>query len=395
MRFADRIERIQPSMTMAMKDKATTLRNQGVDVVDLGAGEPDFDTPKHIREAAKRALDAGHTRYTKNVGIDPLREAICDKLKRDNGLQYSPNQVIVSNGAKHVLFNTMMSILGPGDEIIIFSPYWVSFPEMAKLTGANPVIVTPEESNNFEPEIEQVREAMTEKTRAILVNSPTNPSGMVYSEETVRGLTDLCLVNDLYLISDECYERITFGREAVSPAKYEESAELIITVQSMSKTYAMTGWRVGYAAGNETLIKNMATIQSQSSSHANSIAQYAALEGLTGEQSFLEEFRSQYLERRDYIIGRIENIPNMTCVKPEGAFYVFPNIGGYFGKSYNDNTVNSSLDMANFLLDEAHVAVVPGGAFGADENVRISYATSLEELERGLDRIEAALEKLN
>ena len=245
MKFASRVDRIQPSMTMAVIEKAATLRAKGIDVVDFGAGEPDYGTPEHIKQAAIQALKDGHTRYTKNAGIDELREAICQKLSRDNNLDYTSDQILVSNGAKHVLFNTMMATLGPGDEIIIFSPYWVTFPEMAKLTGATPVIIETRDTNHFEPDLDEVRQAVTANTRAILMNSPSNPSGMVYSEETIRGIYDICAENDLFLISDECYERVTYGAEAVSPAKYEDEPTHVVTVQSCSKSYAMTGWRVG------------------------------------------------------------------------------------------------------------------------------------------------------
>ena len=395
MRFADRVDRVKPSMTMAVIDKAATMKSQGIDVVDLGAGEPDYGTPDHIKDAAKKALDAGYTRYTKNTGIDELRKAICTKLDRDNALQYSPNQIIVSNGAKHVLFNAMMATLDPGDEIIIFSPYWVTFPEMAKLTGANPVILQTKESNHFEPDLTEVEKAITENTRAILINSPSNPSGMVYSEETIRGLVNLCKEKNLFLISDECYEQITYGRQAVFPATFEDEPTHVITVQSMSKTYAMTGWRVGYAAANAQLIKNMAKIQSQSASHANSIAQHAAVEGLLGDQTFVQNTLGEYTKRRDFLLDRIQSIPHLSCTTPEGAFYVFPNVSEYYGKSTNERVIEHSGDMADYLLEDARVAVVPGGGFGADNNIRISYATSLEELRRGMERIESAFKALH
>jgi len=394
MKFADRVDRIQPSMTMAVIEKAATLRAKGIDVVDFGAGEPDYGTPEHIKQAAIQALKDGHTRYTKNAGIDELREAICQKLSRDNDLDYSPDQILVSNGAKHVLFNTMMATLGPGDEIIIFSPYWVTFPEMAKLTGATPVIIETRDTNHFEPDLDEVRQAVTPNTRAILMNSPSNPSGMVYSEETIRGIYDICAKNDLFLISDECYERVTYGVEAVSPAKYEDEPTHVVTVQSCSKSYAMTGWRVGYAAANPKLIKNMAKIQSQSASHANSIAQYAAVTALSGDQSFIGDMVKEYNHRRDFVLQRLAEIPDVTCTKPEGAFYVFPNLSAFYGKQFNGSEINDSLDMTSFLLEEANIAVVPGGAFGADNHIRISYATSMRELERGLERMERALEKL-
>ncbi len=394
MKFASRVDRIQPSMTMAVIEKAATLRSKGIDVVDFGAGEPDYGTPEHVKQAAVQAMKDGHTRYTKNAGIDELREAICHKLSRDNNLEYTPDQILVSNGAKHVLFNSMMAMLSPGDEIIIFSPYWVTFPEMAKLTGATPVIIETKDVNHFEPDLDEVKEAVSSNTRAILMNSPSNPSGMVYSEETIHGIYTICAENDLFLISDECYERVTYGSEAISPAKYEDEPTHVVTVQSLSKSYAMTGWRVGYAAANADLIKNMAKIQSQSASHANSIAQYAAVTALSGDQSFIGDMVKEYHNRRDYVLQRLAEIPDVTCNKPEGAFYVFPNLSAYYGKQFNGTQINNSLDMTGFLLDEANVAVVPGGAFGAGNHIRISYATSMRELERGLDRMERALGKL-
>lgn len=394
MKFASRVDRIQPSMTMAVIEKAATLRSKGIDVVDFGAGEPDYGTPEHVKQAAVQAMKDGHTRYTKNAGIDELREAICHKLSRDNNLEYTPDQILVSNGAKHVLFNSMMAMLSPGDEIIIFSPYWVTFPEMAKLTGATPVIIETKDVNHFEPDLDEVKEAVSSNTRAILMNSPSNPSGMVYSEETIHGIYTICAENDLFLISDECYERVTYGSEAISPAKYEDEPTHVVTVQSLSKSYAMTGWRVGYAAANADLIKNMAKIQSQSASHANSIAQYAAVTALSGDQSFIGDMVKEYHNRRDYVLQRLAEIPDVTCNKPEGAFYVFPNLSAYYGKQFNGTQINDSLDITSFLLEEANVAVVPGGAFGAGNHIRISYATSMRELERGLDRMERALGKL-
>jgi len=394
MKFAQRVDRVQPSMTMAVVGKAASLRAKGIDVVDFGAGEPDFGTPDHIKQAAVEAMQAGHTRYTKNTGIDELRKAVANKLARDNGLQYTPDEIIVSNGAKHVLFNTMMAILGDGDEIIIFAPYWVTFPEMAKLTGANPVIIQTDEEHHFEPDLTEVESAITENTRAILMNSPSNPSGMMYSEKTIRGIYDIAAKHDLFLISDECYERITYDADASSPAKYEDEHELVITVQSLSKSYAMTGWRVGYAAGNQTLIGNMAKIQSQSASHANSIAQWAAVTALNGDQSFIGDMVKQYIKRRDYVLQRVKEIPGLSSTTPEGAFYVFPNVSEYYGKQFEGKTISDSLDMANYILENANVAVVPGGAFGADDNIRISYATSLEVLEEGMNRIAKSLAQL-
>jgi aspartate aminotransferase len=393
-KFAARIAQVQPSMTMAVVDKAASLRSQGRDIVDLGVGEPDYETPDHVKQAAIQALNQGHTRYTKNVGIDALREAVVAKLERVNNLRYDPSQVIVSGGGKHSLFNAMMTVLDAFDEIIIFAPYWVTFPEMAKLTGAKPVIIETKEENNFEPDLDEVADKITDKTRAILINSPSNPTGSVFSSQTIQGLVDLARETGAYIISDECYDQIAYDKQPVSAAVYEDEPEFVITVQTMSKSYAMTGWRIGYAAAASEIIQNMAKIQSQSTSHPNSIAQHAAVEALNGDQTFLQEMVTEYRRRRDYVLERLISIPNLSFSKPDGAFYVFPKINDYFGLSAGDQTVENALDLANFLLEEAGVALVPGDGFGAADHVRISYSTSMKELERGLDRIEAALQKL-
>jgi len=393
-RFAARIAQVKPSMTMAVVDKAASLRSQGRTIVDLGVGEPDYETPDHIKQAAVEALNQGHTRYTKNVGIDELREAVVSKLERVNNLKYNPSQVIVSGGGKHSLFNAMMTVLDAFDEIIIFAPYWVTFPEMAKLTGANPVIIETKEENNFEPDLDEVADKITDKTKAILINSPSNPTGSVFSSDTIQGLVELARKNGAYLISDECYDQIAYDKQPVSPAVYEEDPEFVITVQTMSKSYAMTGWRIGYAAAANDIIKNMAKIQSQSTSHPNSIAQHAAVDALNGDQTFLKEMVIEYRKRRDYVLERLVSIPNVSFSKPDGAFYVFPKVNDYFGLSDGKQTVNNALDLANFLLEEEGVALVPGDGFGADDHIRISYSTSMKELEEGLDRFETALQKL-
>lgn len=394
MKFADRVSRVKPSMTMAVIDKASTMRAQGMDIVDLGAGEPDYGTPDHIIEAGIQALRDGHTRYTKNVGIDELRAAIASKLARDNRVNASADQVIVSNGAKHALFNAMMAILGPGSEIIQFSPYWVTFPEMAKLTGAEPVIIPCRSENRFEPDLNEVRSAINARTAAILVNSPSNPSGAVYSSETIQGLYELAAEHEIFIISDECYERIVYDSKAVSPGSFEDEPRWVVTVQSFSKSYAMTGWRVGYAAGNSQLINHMAKIQSQSASHANSIGQYAAVVALNSDQSFLRNMVEEYEKRRDFVLERVREWEGITTATPEGAFYVFPDVSSFYGSRFNGDVIENSVDMTDFFLENARVAMVPGGGFGADNHIRISYATSIKELQRGLDRMEKALQKL-
>ncbi len=381
-------------MTMAVADRAKTLKSQGVEIIDLSVGEPDFDTPGHIKRAAIKAMESGYTRYTKNVGIDALRDAVCMKFSRDNNIEYTSEEIIISNGGKHVLFNATMALLDPGDEIIIFAPYWVTFTEMAKLAGGNPVIIETEESQHFEPDIERVRRAMNQRTKAILINSPGNPTGAVYSKTTVRALVKLAREYGVFIISDECYDRVTYEGYHTSPASFEDSPELVITVQSVSKPYAMTGWRIGYGGANTEIIEQMAKIQSQSTSNANSIAQYAAVEALTGDQFFIGEMVREYQNRRDYALNVLNQIPGVTCSTPQGAFYVFPNVSQYYGQPYKGNSLSSSLDMSYYLLDETHVAVVPGGGFGADEHIRISYATSMQELQRGMERIQLALEAL-
>jgi len=394
MKYAERANRIQPSLTMAVIDKSAALRSQGVDLIDLGPGEPDYETPEHIKQAAIQALSDGHTRYTTNVGITPLREAISEKLSRDSGVRASADQIIVSNGGKHALFNAMMAVLDPGSEIIEFSPYWVTFPEMAKLAGAEPVLLSCRETNHFEPDLDEVRDTITDRTAAILMNSPSNPTGVIYSEETVRGLYEIAAEHELFLISDECYDQIVYESGAVYPGMFESEPERVITVQSFSKSYAMTGWRVGYAAGNTELIKQMAKIQSQSTSHANTIAQYAAITALKSDQSFIREMVAEYEKRRNYVLERVRQWEGVTCATPEGAFYVFPNVSGYFGSVVNGRPLRDSMDMADFFLEQAHVTVVPGVGFGADEHIRISYSTSMEELRRGLTRMEKALQQL-
>jgi len=381
-------------MTMAMADRAKTLRRQGVEIVDLSAGEPDFETPEHIKQAAIRALEAGRTKYTKNVGIDELRAAVCQKLARDNDLRYRPEEIIISNGGKHVLFNAFMALLNPGDELIIFAPYWVTFPAMATLAGATPVIVDTRESRGYEPQIEDVRRALTDRTKAILINSPGNPTGAVYSGESVEHLYQLARDQDLFIISDECYDRVAYEETHTPPAVFEERPERVVTVQSVSKPYAMTGWRIGYGAASTDVIDQMAKIQSQSTSNANSIAQYAAVEALTGDQAFLGEMVRHYRERRDFVLARLAEMPGVECATPRGAFYVFPKMEAFYGASVDGQRIENSLDLANFLLETAHVVTVPGAPFGADAHIRLSYATSMKELERGMTRMQTALKKI-
>lgn len=397
MSISIRARNTAPSPTLAITAKANALKAQGIDVVGFGAGEPDFDTPDHIKQAAIDALAAGYTKYTPSSGSPELKEAIVAKFARDNHLHYKPNQVIVSCGAKHSLYNVMQALLDPGDEVIISAPYWVSYPEQVKLADAKPVIVETLPENDFMPTREALRAAITPRTKAIILNSPSNPTGGVASRQTVKEIVSLCLQHDLTLISDEIYEKLLFdGREHVSPAALgSEAFAKTITVNGCSKAYSMTGWRIGYIAAADTeLIAAMGRLQDQSTSNPTSIAQAAAVAALNGTQEPVETMRRAFEERRSVIIELLNAIPGVTCRLPGGAFYAFPNVSALYGKRFGERAIGSSDDFAAYLLEEAAVAVVPGSGFGANEYIRLSYATSTANIVKGLERINAAVHKL-
>jgi aspartate aminotransferase len=387
MKVSARLAGISPSLTLEVTSKAKALKKSGVDIVSFAAGEPDFDTPVHIRNAAKAALDSGKTRYTPAKGMAELIEAVREKFRRDNGLEYSPASIVISCGAKHSLFNAFQAICSPGDEVIIPAPYWVTYPEQVRLAGAEPVYLETREDRGYAIDRDKLESLVTERTRAILVSSPCNPTGAAYGRDDLEFIAELACRRDLSLISDEIYEKLVFdGFEAISPASLgEEVKERTIVVNGVSKTYAMTGWRIGYLAAPETIAKAISSFQSHSTSNPATPAQYGALAALAGDQSCVEEMRQAFQARRDLMVERLNRIPGISCTVPRGTFYVFPNVAG-LGKP--------SLELASELLDRARIAVVPGIAFGADTNIRMSFADSADNLNKGLDRLEEYVKTL-
>lgn len=379
---------IAESMTLAITAKAKQMKADGVNVVSFGAGEPDFNTPEYIRSAAIARIEKGGNGYTAASGLPELKKAICDKLKRDNGLTYEPSQIVVSNGAKHSLANTLQAICNPGDEVIIPSPYWVSYYELTKLADATPVLVTASPEDKFKVSADKIEAAVTDKTKAILLNSPNNPTGAVYTKEELQAIGDVAVKHDLYIISDEIYEKLVYGVEHVSIASLSEALyERTIVVNGLSKAYAMTGWRIGYTACSKEITKIMSNVQSHATSNPNTIAQYASVEALNGNQAPIEEMRKAFDERRQYMVKTIKGIDGISCVEPEGAFYVMIDVSNYFGKTVGGKAIEGSIDFATALLEEMKVAVIPGIAFGVDKFIRLSYATSMANIEEGLKRI--------
>ncbi len=390
--IAKKASGISPSSTLAIDAKFKSMKAQGLDVVGFGAGEPDFDTPQHIKDAAIAAINQGKTKYTPASGTLELKQAICRKFKRDNGLDYEPANIVVSNGAKHSLVNVFMAICDPGDEVIIPAPYWVSYPEMVKIADGVPVILPTKEENDFKFSIEDLKAVITPKTRAIIINSPSNPTGMVYTEEELRAIAQVAVEHDIYVVSDEIYEHLTYEGKPVSIATFGDAIkDLTIVVNGVSKTYAMTGWRIGYTASNAALAKVMGNVQSHATSNPNTIAQAAAVAALDGPTETVEMMRSAFLERRNYMVERINRMDGVSCLRPHGAFYVLMNISKLIGKEIAGCTIGGSDDFANAFLEKANVAVVPGSGFGADSYVRWSYATSMESIKEGLDRLEKFL----
>lgn len=386
---------IAASLTLAISAKAKQLQTQGVDVVSFGAGEPDFNTPENIRNAAIERINKGGNGYTPASGLIELKEAICRKLLRDNALEYTAKHIVVSNGAKHSLNNVLMAICNPGDEVLIPGPYWVSYYELVKLADGEPVIVETSAANNFTVTIEALRAALTPKTKAIMINSPNNPTGAVYSEALLRQIGDFAVENDLYIISDEIYEKLIYDEKHVSVASFSEAIkERTIVVNGLSKAYAMTGWRIGYTASNEAIAKIMSNIQSHATSNPNTIAQYAGIEALDGNQDTIETMRLAFDERRQYMVKTIAAMKGITCVNPKGAFYVMMDVSSFYGKEVNGIRIENSMSFADALLETDRVAVIPGIAFGADQYVRLSYATSMTNIVEGLKRIETFIGKI-
>lgn len=394
--LSERARRIRPSPTLAVDSKAKALRASGVDVINFGVGEPDFDTPENIKEAAIKALRDGFTKYTPVGGIDPLKDAIIDKFIRDNNIHYTREEIIVSCGAKHSLYNIAQALYGPGDEVIIPTPYWVSYPDQVLLNDATPVFARTDEKDGFILRPEGLASLITKKTKALILNSPSNPTGLTYDRKSLEAIAEVCLRHGIYIISDEIYEKLVYdGTVHVSIASIDkEIKEKTIVVNGLSKSHAMTGWRIGFAAGPKDIIKAMTNIQSQSTSNPNSIAQIAAIEALRGPQDSVEKMRREFDRRRMFMIEGLNSINGVNCLTPNGAFYAFPNISSFFGKSHGERKITNSSDLALYLLEEASVALVSGDAFGEGNNIRLSYATSIENIERGIERIKEALGKL-
>ncbi|MBU0478083.1 pyridoxal phosphate-dependent aminotransferase [bacterium] len=395
-KLSDRIINIKPSATLAITAKIKTLRSQGIDVIGFGAGEPDFDTPEYIKNAAISSIKSGFTKYTPASGILELKKAVCDKFRDDNGLDYTPEQIIISCGAKHSLYNLIQVMCNPDDEVIIPIPYWVSYPDMAKLAGAKPVFIQGVEKNAFKISPSELENAITGRTKILIINSPSNPCGTVYSRDELTEVADIACKQDIFVISDEIYEEIIYdGLQHISIASLNSDIKKrTIVVNGVSKTYSMTGWRIGYAAGDIDIIKAAGKLQSQSTSNPTSISQKAALTAIQKKTNDVVKMVSEFSKRRDYIVGRLNDIDNVSCQKPKGAFYVFPNISAYYGKKYNDKKINTDIDLCNFLLDIAKVGVIPGSAFGSGEHIRMSYATSMENIKEGMNRMKSALKKL-
>ena len=390
MRLSQRSEQLSESATLAVAAKAAEMQSKGIDVVGFGAGEPDFDTPESIRNAAKSALDAGHTRYAKPAsGVMPAKQAICSKLKRENGLDYKPSQVLLTVGGKEALYLACMAVLDPGDEVILPAPYWVSYPEQAQLCEARNVIVTGKESNSFKLTAQEIANAITPKTRVLIFNSPSNPGGFTYSPEEVKAIAKVVEGKDIIVFSDEMYDRLIYGNQRFMSfaACGEKAYAQTITFNAGSKTYAMTGWRVGYAAGPEPVIKAMAKIQSQTTSGTGTFSQHALAAALNGPQDSVEAMRKEFERRAEYMWERLNKIRGVTCVQPTGAFYAFPNVS----EACRNLGVKGSLEFSAAVLEKASVALVPGVAFGCDDNVRLSFATSMEQIQKGLDRLENLL----
>lgn len=394
--LSKKAQEVKPSSTLAITAKAKELRAQGIDVVGFGAGEPDFNTPENVCEVAIEAIKEGFTKYTPASGTNELKEAICKKFKDFNGLDYKPNQVVISNGGKHSLSNVFDVILNPGDEVIIPAPYWLSYPEMVKLSDGVPVIITGTKENGYKVTAEQIQEAVTDKTKALVLNTPCNPTGMVYSEKELREIADVVVKNDIFVVADEMYEYLIYGNEKhISIASFDEEIyKRTITCSGLSKSYAMTGWRIGYTGSSPEIAKLMGAIQSHATSNPNSIAQKAAVEALTGPQDTVEEMKKEFDSRRTYMFERLSKMPYISTLEPKGAFYVFIDTHDALEREYKGEKIGNTTRLAEILLEDYAVAVVPCADFGFPEHIRLSYAISKEQIEKGLDRIENFLKVL-
>ena len=393
--FAERVSRIESSITLEMTARATQMRAAGVDIINMSVGEPDFPTPDHIIEAAKNAIDKGYTRYTAGPGMPALREAVALKLQRDNHIEVAAEETIICNGGKHALHTACMALFDKGDEVIIFAPYWVSFPELVKLSNATPIIVRSDPDRRFEPDFDELASRITSRAKGIIINSPANPTGGVWSREAMERIIEIAREHKLWLLSDECYEALAYDRPFESPAAIAPKHGKILTFQSCSKTYAMTGWRIGYMAGPKEVIAAMSRIQGQATSCPNSISQMAAIAALTGDQSLVEERKKAFMKRRDLLVDGLNNIPGISCRKPGGAFYVFLNVEELFGKTINGMPLRTPEDVTEFLIDQVQVIGINGEAFGDQKHIRLSYAISDNEIVTAIERIARAVTYLN
>ncbi|MDD5944587.1 MAG: pyridoxal phosphate-dependent aminotransferase [Clostridia bacterium] len=398
MNLSEKALGIKPSSTLSITERAGVLRKEGKDVISFSIGEPDFDTPEHIRKAAIEAINEGFTRYTPAAGILELRKAVAKKLKEENGLDYDYTQIVISNGAKHSLINSLMAIINPGDEVIIPAPYWLSYSEMVRIAGGTPVIVYTRKEDDFALTRKVLESGYSDKTKAVIITTPSNPTGMVMPEEALREIADFAVEKDIIVIADEIYEKLIYSKDKkhVSIASFgKEIYDRTITVNGVSKSYAMTGWRIGYTASPLKIAKLMSSMQSHMTSNPNSIAQKAALAAIEGPQDCVEQMRVQFEKRRDYIYDRVAKMPYVSALKPEGAFYLFIDFSGTYGKSYKGEKLESAAQIGALLLDEQLIAVVPCADFGMPDYIRFSYATSIENITKGMDRLERFLSELN
>jgi aspartate aminotransferase len=394
-KLSDNTQRIQESATLAISAQAKAMKKAGEDVIALAAGEPDFDTPAHIVAAAKQALDAGFTRYTPGSGMPELRAAWAEQVGQKRGVTYQPNQLMVTAGGKQAIFNVVYALVDPGDEVIIPAPYWVSYPEQVRAVGAIPIIVETDSEQDFKINPRALREAITEHTRLVILNSPSNPTGSVYTRDELSALAEVLVEKQVPVLSDEVYDELVYGKEFTSIAsRGEEIYKLTVVSGAVSKTYAMTGWRIGYAAGPAEVIAAAGRLQSHSTSGPNSVAQKAALAAITGDQSTVEMMRQEFDRRRQSMLQRLRAMPDITCPQPDGAFYAFPRISAYYGRRHNGQVVDGSMAFSRLLLEHEKVATVPGLAFGDDAHMRLSYSTSMAQIEEAMDRLERFLSHL-
>jgi aspartate aminotransferase len=390
-----KVQHLEESVTVNLASAAIRLRREGVDIVSLATGEPDFPTPLHVKMAGIQAIEENFTHYTPLEGIHELIEAIIQKLERDNNLSFEPPQILVTSGGKHAIFNALQAICNPGDEVVVIAPYWVSFPEMVKLADARPVIVSALQENRFKITPKQLRQAINNKTKALLFNSPCNPTGAVYSQGEIEELADIVRQTGIYVVSDEVYEKLTYdGAKHFSIGSIREIHDQVLTVGGVSKTYAMTGWRLGFLVGNADIVRLARRVQSQSTSNANSIAQRASLAALTGSQDEVQHMVEEYQQRRDYLVDQLRKIPGIVLEIPKGAMYLFPSVKAFVGKRPDGVLMKDDVDICRFLLEQEHVVVVPGSPFGGKNYIRISFACSMKECEKGIRRVQRGLKML-